>query len=94
MTTWDNTDATFVENTHGKYKERTYKVTGVSGDTGGTITVNGATKIINAFVSAYQAADMVAALQWRISSNTVVLTYTNPTAGHTVDITVIYEGSG
>jgi len=90
MTTWDNTDisATY-RNTHGKYNEITFEITGVSGDTGGTLTVNAFSKIVNAFVTASQAAAVVADLTHYIASNTVVVTYTNPSAGHTVKITVI-----
>jgi len=90
MTTWTNTAISeTTHNTHGALVETTYEITGVSGDTGGTLTATGYKKITNCHVTANVAAGMVAALQHRISSNTVILTYTNPNADHTVRITVI-----
>jgi len=90
MTTWNNTDISeTTHNTHGALVETTYEIVGVSGDTGGTLTAIGYKKIVNCFVTANKSDGMVAALQHRISTNTVVVTYTNPAAGHTVYITVI-----
>lgn len=89
MTTWDNTDISkTTRNTHGKIKERIYELTGVSGDTGGTLTVTGFSKINNCAVTACTSSAVCAALTWRISTNTVVVAYTDPTAGHTVFISV------
>jgi len=65
----------------------TYEITGISGDTGGTLTVP-FKKIYNWVVNANQAAAMVAAIQSRTTGKTIVVTYTNPAAGHTVYVTV------
>jgi len=91
MTTWDNTDITTIDrNTHGKLKERIYTIAGISGDTGGTLTVTGFSNIKFADVHAYQATTQAPAdVDFYISSNTIVVTYTDPTAAHTVIIQVI-----
>jgi len=92
MTTWTNTAITrTTPNTHGALAEVTYEIAGISGDTGGTLTATGFKYITNVVVTANVAAGMAAALQRRISGNTVVLTYTNPTAAHTIRITVFGE---
>lgn len=88
MTTWANANATKTKNVRGRFRQWTYKVTGVSGDTGGIITVP-FTRIVNTFVTGYTSSAVLAALTKRISANTVVVAYTNPSAGHTVDVTVI-----
>ena len=89
MTTWNNTDITRKTIDYpGKFMTVHYEIAGISGDTGGTLTCSQFKKIYNVSVTANQAAAMVAALQWRIAANTVVLTYTNPAAAHTVYISV------
>lgn len=87
VTTWTNAKISRKE-VHSDRQMITYYIDGISGDVGGTLTTK-MTHIENAFVSAFQAAGMVAALQWRISANTVVVTYTDPTATHEVRITVM-----
>jgi len=89
MTTWTNTAISKkYRNFPGKYMEITYQITGVSGDTGGTLTASEFKSILNTSVTACTASAACAALTWRISTNTVVVTYTDPTAAHTVYITV------
>lgn len=89
MTTWDNGDISKkYRNFPGKFMEITYQITGVSGDTGGTLTASEFKSIINTHVTACTSSGACAALTWRISTNTVVVTYTDPTASHTVYITV------
>jgi hypothetical protein len=89
MTTWDNTDISKkYRNYPGKFMEITYEITGVSGDTGGTLTCSEFKKILNAIVTASTSSAAVAALTKAIVSNTVIVTYTNPAASHTVKITV------
>ena len=86
MTTWDNGDITKKSpNTRGKFWEITYEITGISGDTGGTITVADLKKLKNAHVS---ASVNLAAVSTKLSGNQVIVTYTDPTAGHVVYLTV------
>ena len=88
MTTWNNSDITGVD--HDKaFRNRlhTFTIAGISGDTGGTLTLTFTPK--NVFVSAYTADAVAAGLTWRISGNTVVVAYTDPNANHTVKITVL-----
>ena len=89
MTTWTNTAISKkYRNFPGKFMEITYVIDGVSGDTGGTLTASEFKSIINTSVTACTASAACAALTWRISTNTVVVTYTDPIAAHTVYITV------
>jgi len=87
MTTWDNGDATITHREFwGKAAVITYQITGVAGDTGGTLTLP-FKKIYNWVCNANQAAAMVAAIESRTAAKTIVVTYTNPVADHTVYIT-------
>jgi len=95
LTTWTNAKINAVyPNAIGKYWEITYVITGVTGDTGGTLTPKGIKKIHNVIVTAYKSdgSAAAAALTWRLNSGTlpttVTVAYTNPAAAHTVRITV------
>lgn len=89
MTTWTNTAITKkYRNYPGKFMEITYQITGVSGDTGGTLTAVEFKTIINANVTASTASAAVDGLTKAIVGNTVIVVNTNPLAVHTVLITV------
>lgn len=88
MTTWTGNKANERRTDYlGKTVQKTYSITGVSGDTGGTLTCTGLKILDDAAVTAYTAADGIDAT-WRISGNTVVVGYLDPTAGHTIRVTV------
>lgn len=88
MTTWTNSAISKIDhNIVGAWREISYKIAGVSGDIGGTLTTP-FKRIVNCFVTACTASAVCASLTWRISTNTVVVAYTNPTAAHTVYVTV------
>ena len=88
MTTWTNGVATITHREFwGKAAVITYEIAGINGDTGGTLTLP-FKKIYNWVCNANVAAGMVAALLSRTAAKTIVVTYTNPAAAHTVYITV------
>lgn len=89
MTTWTGNKANERRTNYvgGRTVQKTYSVDGVSGDTGGTLTCTGLKTLDSAAVTAYTAADGIDAT-WRISGNTVVVAYSDPTATHTVRVTV------
>ena len=72
----------------GKTVQKTYSITAVSGDLGGTLTCTGL-KILDNFVcTVSKTAAGVASIVGYISGNTVVIVHTDPAAGATVRITV------
>jgi hypothetical protein len=71
----------------GKTVQKTYSVTGVAGDTGGTLTCTGLKIVDNCDVTSSSAAATYNAYA-RISGNTVIVTYVDPNAAHTTRITV------
>lgn len=89
MTTWTGNKANERRTSYigGNIVQKTYSITGIAGDTGGTLTCTGLKILKNAVVNVYAAAAGVAAT-WRISGKTVVVAYANPAAGHTIRITV------
>ena len=93
MTTWDNSDITSIARIHhGPLKTLIYTIAGISGDTGGTLTTH-MTHIKHVNVTEQEAAAAQQTdLAWYVSGKTVVVTYTNPTAAHTVSIEVIGKG--
>ena len=93
MTTWTASNGDRVgsiENFRNSLSS-TYSITGVSGDTGGTLTVSHMSLIDNADVSVSVdtgPAGYDTGLLWYISGKTVVVAYTNPADGHTVRVKV------
>jgi hypothetical protein len=89
MTTWTGNkgDETRTAYPGGRTVMKTYSMAGVSGDTGGTLTCTGLKSLDNAVVSVYKAAAGVSRTYY-ISGNTVVVAYDDPTAAHTVRVTV------
>jgi hypothetical protein len=90
MTTWNNSDITKIERIyHGPLKTYIYTITGVSGDTGGTLTTTFDHLSMAVVTEQEAAAGQQSDLVWYISGKTVVVTYTDPTASHTVKIRVV-----
>ncbi len=88
MTTWDNSAVSKVYTSYpAPLLEKTFMVTGASGDTGGTLTATGIKKIVSAVVTPIHSAAL-ANLTWRVASNTVVVGYDDPTAAHELSVTV------
>ena len=88
MTTWTGNKANERRTDYlGKVIQKTYSITGVSGDTGGTLTCTGLKILYNYVLSTYTAAAGIDA-SGRLSGNTVVVEYVDPTADHTVRLTV------
>ena len=89
MTTWTGNNANLRRTSYigGGIIQKTYRMTGVSGDTGGTLTCKGLKLLKNYVLTVYVAAAGKAAAG-RISGNTVVVEYVDPTANHTVNVTV------
>jgi hypothetical protein len=89
MTTWTGTNANCKRTDYlGSCVQKSYSISAVNGDTGGTLTCNGLKSIINAVVSVSKAAAGVASIVFYISGKTVVVTHTDPAANATVKITV------
>jgi hypothetical protein len=91
LTTWDNSDITrIVHNVKGNYKEWIYTITGISGDTGGTLTTtfNHLEAIAVQVQIATGPAGYATNLVYCISGATVVIAYDDPVDDHTVKITV------
>ena len=88
MTAWTNSAITKVH-WDKTFKKRLlhYVIAGVSGDAGGTLTCTQTP--LNVFVSVSTASAAAAALTWCIVGKTVILTYTNPAAAHTVKISTL-----
>lgn len=90
MTTWTankkhETSTSFIG---GDVVQKTYKLTtGVAGDTGGTLTCTGLKSLYDCHANAQVAASGVATYA-RISGKTVIVSYANPAADHSVYITV------
>lgn len=89
MTTWTGNKANERRTNYigGRTVQKTYSISGVSGDTGGTLTCTGLKTLDFAAATAYTAAAGIDT-QWRISGNTVVVEYLDPTDDHTIRITV------
>jgi hypothetical protein len=88
MTTWTGNKSNEVATDYlSGTVQKTYSITGIAGDTGGTLTCRGLKILKNAVVSVYAAATGVAETHY-ISGRTVVVAYVNPAAGHTVRVTV------
>lgn len=88
MTTWTGNKANERRTDYlGKTVQKTYSITGVAGDTGGTLTCTGLKKLYNYVLKTYTAAAGIDATG-RLSGNTIVVSYVNPAAGHTTRITV------
>lgn len=89
MTTWTGGNANVRRTSYigGDIVQKTYSITGINGDTGGTLTCTGLKILKNAVVNVYEAANGNAAT-WYISGKTVVVAYADPGAGHTVRVTV------
>ena len=89
MTTWTNTAISKTKTAYlGTLVLKVYKISGVSGDTGGTLTTSGIKDIYYAGVVGRHSAAL-GSTTIRTTANTVVVTYTDPTATHTVEILVI-----
>ncbi len=91
MTTWDNGDITkVVNNFNGNFKERIYTITGVAGDTGGTLTTKfDKIESISVQVQTSAPAGYATNLVYCISgTSSVVVAYTNPAGNHTTRIIV------
>lgn len=93
MTTWTNAKITRkIKNFVGGLQELIVTIDGVSGDTGGTLTVKSMKRIEFASVQVEVdtgPAGYATGLLYYISANTVVVAYTNPVDGHTVRIRVL-----
>lgn len=89
MTTWTADKSNEIDTQYqGNVVQKTYRVsTGVAGDTGGTLTCTGM-KILDDCTAKCQLAAEGIATYARISTNTVIVSYINPAADHTVNITV------
>ena len=88
MTTWTGNKANERRTDFlGRTVQKTYSIAGVSGDTGGTLTCTGLKILDMAIANVYTAAAGVDA-EAILSSNTVVVAYADPTADHTVRVTV------
>jgi hypothetical protein len=88
MTTWTGNKADERRTDYlGKTVQKTYSISGVSGDTGGTLTCTGLKQLKNYVLKAYAAAAGIDATG-RLSGNTVVVSYADPTDDHTVRVTV------
>jgi len=89
MTTWTGNNANCRRTNYigGNIVQKTYSITGVNGDTGGTLTCQGLKLLKNYVITVYKAAAGVEATG-RLSGNTVTVAYGNPGAGHTVKVTV------
>ena len=88
MTTWTGNHANLRRRGFtGVGEMRTYDITGISGDTGGTLTCKGLKILDMAVVAAYTAAAGIDA-ECYISANTIVVAYANPAAGHTIRVSV------
>ena len=91
MTTWTNTAINRTKTgCLGPLIVRTYVINGASGDTGGTLTCNGFKQISGYAVGAIHTAALGSLAHYRNSatSNTIVVTYSDPTATHKVCIVV------
>jgi hypothetical protein len=89
LTTWTGNNANCKRTDYlGSQVQKTYQISAVNGDTGGTLTCNGVKLINNAIVSVSKAAAGVASIVFYISGKTVVVTHTDPAANATVRITV------
>ena len=93
MTTWDNTDLTKVTRRIplGRAVTKCYTIDGISGDTGGTLTVTGLKAIDNYHVQVEidtGPAGYNTGLTHYTAGKTVVVAYNNPADGHTVRIRV------
>lgn len=89
MTTWTGNKANERRTSYlGKLIQKTYSIAGVSGNTGGTLTCTGLKKLVNHVTNAYTAAAGIDAANSYISGNTVVVTYVDPVAAHTIRVTV------
>lgn len=88
MTTWtaNKANETLTEYI-GKTVQKTYSVTGVAGNTGGTLTCTGL-KIIDDCTATSSSAGATYNAYSRISGKTVVVSYVDPNAAHTTRITV------
>jgi hypothetical protein len=87
MTTWTGNKANERRKDYlGKTVQITYSMTGVSGDTGGTLTCTGLKIIDDCVVSVFKSNAGVASTAY-ISGKTIVVAYSDPTAGHTIRIT-------
>ena len=88
MTTWTANKANETSTIHlGNVVQKTYSVTGVAGNTGGTLTCTGMKILDSCFATSSSAAATYKAYS-RISTNTVIVTYVDPNAAHTTRITV------
>ena len=88
MTTWTGNKANERRTDYlGKTVQKTYSVTGVSGDTGGALTCTGLKIIDMAIPNVYTAAAGVDS-ECIIAGNVVTVAYADPVAGHTVRVTV------
>jgi hypothetical protein len=88
MTTWtagksNETSTDYI----GKTVQKSYSITGVAGNTGGTLTCTGLKIIDDAAVTSSSAAATYTSYA-RISGQTVVVTYVDPNAAHTTRVTV------
>ncbi len=90
MTTWTGGNANVRRTSYigGNIIQKTYSIAGINGDTGGTLTCSGLKQLKDHVTNVYTAAAGVAAANSYISGNTIVVTYLNPVAAHTVRITV------
>ena len=92
MTTWTNANGTIVCREYlGRSRSETHKITGVSGDTGGTLTLNSYKQIDNYSVQIEVAtgpAGYNTTLTHYITGKTIVVAYGDPIDDHTVRIKV------
>lgn len=90
MTTWTANKANETSTSYigGGVVQKTYlKTGGVAGDTGGTLTCTGL-KILTDCTANQQVAAAGAATYARISGKTVIVSYVDPNAAHSIYITV------
>jgi len=89
MTTWTANKANETSTSYisGGIVQKTYSVTGVAGNTGGTLTCTGLKILNDCTVSSSSAAATYVAYA-RISGKTVVVSYVDPNADHTTRVTV------
>lgn len=92
MTTWAGAASNLVRREFlGRSRAMTYKIAGIAGDTGGTLTVGGIKVIDNYSVQVEIAtgpAGYNTGLVHYTLGKTIVVAYTNPADTHTVRIKV------
>lgn len=88
MTVWTANKANETSTEYiGKTVQKTYSITGVAGNTGGTLTCTGLKILDDCLVTSSSAAATFNAYA-RVSGNTVIVSHADPNAAHTTRVTV------